>query len=295
MKLSIRGLLHLCVTYVVWGSTYLGIRIAVREGAGWGPFYLGASRTLLAGTILVVFAVMIGLRVKPKPREMLILVLSGLLMWLGGNGAVNWAEQHVDSGLVALIIGSMPLWVVMMESVIDRRFPSFRLIASLLAGFGGLAVLTLPLLREGVSGDVIGTVVVIIGTICWGSGSLLLRRRPVDLEPTAVSGIQQLIGGVGFVAMALAFGESAPNPTPVAWAAWGYLLIFGSILAFTSFMIALKLLPIAVVMTYAYVNPVIAVLLGWIVLDEQITSFTIVGMALVLSGVYGVFREKARA
>ena len=288
------GLLNLLVTYVVWGSTYLFIRLAVREGAGWGPFWLGASRVLVAAPVLFAFCWVRGVRLKPTRTELGIVAATGVLMWVAGNGGVNWAEQRVDSGLAALIVGTMPIWVALMESLIDRRQPSLLLTTSLLVGFGGLVVLTYPMLRDGVSSDFFGVLAIVFASFSWGVGTIVISRRPLELDPIVVSAWQQLAGGVGFTAVALLVGEAAPRPTPEAWAAWAYLVVFGSLLAYTSFVYAVKLLPATVVMTYAYVNPVIAVMLGWLILSEPITGYTLVGMVLIVGGVYGVFREKGR-
>jgi drug/metabolite transporter (DMT)-like permease len=292
--LPIAGIVHLVVTYVLWGSTYLAIRVAVREGAGWGPFWLGAARVLVAAAVLFLFNRMRGARLKPGRLELGVLVATGLLLWVGGNGSVNWAEQRVDSGLAALIVGTMPMWVALMESLVDRRSPSLLLCSSLVIGFGGLVVLTYPMLRDGVHADLLGVAAVVFAAVSWGLGSIIVNRRRLQLDPLVVSGWQQLFGGVGFAAVALLVNEPAPRPTPEAWAAWVYLVVFGSLLAYTSFIYALKLLPTSVVMTYAYVNPVIAVLLGWLILSEPITGYTLAGMALVVGGVYGVFRDKRK-
>ena len=293
-NLPLAGLLHLFVTYVVWGSTYLAIRVAVREGAGWGPFWMGASRVLVAAVLLFFFNKLRGTRLKPTRSELGILVATGLLLWVGGNGAVNWAEQRIDSGLAALIVGSMPIWVALMESLIDRRRPSLLLSSSRGVGFGGLVVLTYPMIEDGVKSDLFGVLAVIFAAVSWGIGSIIVSRRPMSLDPIVISGWQQLVGAVGFTAIALLVREPAPRPTPEAWAAWVYLVVFGSLLAYTSFVYALKLLPTTVVMTYAYVNPAIAVMLGWLILSEPITGYTIVGMTLIVAGVYGVFREKGK-
>ena len=293
-KYPLAGLLNLFVTYVVWGSTYLFIRLAVREGAGWGPFWLGASRVLAAAPILFAFCWFRGVRLKPTRAELGIVASTGVLMWVAGNGGVNWAEQRVDSGLAALIVGTMPIWVALMESLIDRRPPSLLLTLSLVVGFGGLVVLTYPMLKDGVGSDFFGVLAIVFASFSWGIGSIVLNRRPVALDPVVISAWQQLAGGVGFTAIALLVGEAMPRPTPVAWGAWAYLVVFGSLLAYTSFVYAIKLLPATVVMTYAYVNPVIAVLLGWLILSEPITGYTVVGMVLIVCGVYGVFREKGK-
>jgi drug/metabolite transporter (DMT)-like permease len=293
-RFSLAGLLNLLVTYVVWGSTYLAIRVAVREGAGWGPFWLGASRVLAAAVVLFAFNALRGARLKPTRNELGILAATGILLWVGGNGAVNWAEQRIDSGLAALIVGTMPIWVAMMESLIDRRRPSLLLSMSLVVGFAGLVVLTYPMLEDGVRSDLAGVVAVVFAAVSWGFGSIIVNRRPLRFDPIVISGWQQLAGGVGFTLIALMVREPVPRPTPEAWAAWIYLVVFGSLLAYTCFVYALRLLPTTVVMTYAYVNPVIAVLLGWVILSEPITGYTVVGMILIVGGVYGVFRDKGK-
>jgi len=268
--------------------------VAVREGAGWGPFWLGAMRVVAAAAVLFAINALRSARLRPTRGELKVLVATGLLLWVGGNGAVNWAEQRIDSGLAALIVGTMPIWVALMESRIDHRRPTLLLTASLVVGFLGLVVLTSPMLKDGVRSDVLGVFAVIFAAISWGLGSIVVNRRRLDLDPMVISGWQQLAGGIGFAVIAVLVAEPAPTPTPQAWAAWAYLVVFGSLIAFTCFVSALNLLPTTVVMTYAYVNPVIAVLLGWIILSEPITLFTLVGMALIVTGVYGVFRDKGR-
>jgi drug/metabolite transporter (DMT)-like permease len=292
--LPVSGLLCLLVIYLAWGSTYLAIRVAVREGAGWGPFWLGAARVLAAAAVLFALNRLRGVRLRPSRFELLTLASTGVLMWVGGNGVVNWAEQRVDSGLAALVVGTAPLSVAAMEAMIDRRPPGLRLIGSLLVGMAGVGVLSYPLLQSGVTADVLGVVGLALAGVSWGYGTIVLNRRRLPLDPVVVAGWQQLAGGIGFAVVALAAREPLPRPTPEAWAAWTYLMVVGSLVAFSCFVYALKVLPTSVVMTYAYVNPAIAVLLGWLILDEPITGYTLAGMALILAGVYGVFRDKTR-
>lgn len=286
------ALFHLAVVYVVWGSTYLAIRIAVMPGAGFPPFLLGASRFLIAGSILWLWAAASHQRVRLARREFAILAASGILLFLGGNGVLNWAEQRVDSGLAALIIGATPLWVAGMEALLDRKLPSALLASSLLVGLAGIALLSAPTLIGGISGDIWSMLGVLFAALSWGAGTLLQSRKPVQLSPTVSSSYQQLTGGVAVLFVALLAGEPFPQPTTSALLAWGFLVIFGSILAFTSFVKAVQLLPMNIVMTYPFVNPVIAVLLGRLILNEPITLWTIAGAALVLLGVAGVFRTR---
>lgn len=294
-SLNINGLFNLLVVYFVWGSTYLAIRVAVQEDGGFPPFILGFSRVLVAGSLLLLWSVVRRERIKPTRREWITLIFSGVLLWVGGNGLVNWAEQRTNSGLAALIISAMPIWVASIEVMIDRKLPSWRLVLSLLVGFSGILILTAPTLLGGGRSDILSIIALLLAGLCWGSGSVLVSRRPLGLSTSVSAGYQQLIGGIGFLVIILIIGEKWSPPSSEAWLAWGYLLIFGSLWAFTSFIKAVKLLPIKIVSTYAYVNPVIAVLLGWLILGEPVTPQMIGGAALVLLGVAGVFRSRAHS
>ena len=287
-----QGLVHLMVIYVVWGSTYLGIRIAVREGAGFPPFIMGAMRTLVSGGLLLLLAVLLKRRVKLTKSEFIVLGVSGLLLWLGGHGMVVWAEQRTHSLFAALILGAEPIFVALIEVILDRRLPSLTFILSLIIGFAGIAVLSAPVLTSGITADIISFAALLFAGISWGLGSILQQRKPVNISPTTSSGYQLLFGGLGLAVFALLLREPMPTPTAEAWLAWLYLVIFGSLLAFTSYVKALQLLPISIVMTYPYVNPVIAIFLGWLILDEPVTFWTIAGAALVMLGVAGIFRTR---
>jgi drug/metabolite transporter (DMT)-like permease len=289
------GLFHLSVVWVVWGATYLAIRFAVREGSGFPPFTMAGSRVLLAGLLLVMIGASLRQSLRMPRTELLGLIVSALLLWIGGNGLVTWAEQRAHSGYAALVVGTTPIWAAIIEAVVDRRRPSWWLVSSLLIGFVGLAVLTAPVLRTGERADWTATLALLAAPVCWGTGSILQQRRPVHLSPVISSGYQQLIGAIGFGALILLTGEPAADPTREAWLGWAFLLVFGSILAFTSYVMALRLLPISIVMTYAYVNPLMAVFLGWLLLDEAVRANTIAGTALILAGVAGVFHERLRA
>lgn len=291
-KLDPVGLGNLFVVYLVWSSTYLAIRLAVREGAGFPPFTLGFMRAALAGILLLLWAWARRENLRLTRGELLTLAASGILLWLGGNGLVTFAEQRADSGLAALMVAASPIWAALIEAIIDRRLPSLQLSVALLIGFGGIALLTTPTLMSGIRADTVAILALIGAPLTWASGSVLQARRPVRHSPRTSSAYQMAFGAIGFAIVIWLVKEPLPTPTQEAWLAWAYLVVFGSLIAFTAYVTALRLLPTRIVMTYAYVNPVLAVVLGWLVLGEQITWWTVAGTALVLLGVTGVFRER---
>ena len=284
--------LHLGIVYLVWGSTYLAIRVAVREGSGFPPFGMGASRVILAGLLLLGWAALSRKRVRPTRRELLVLAGSGLLLWSAGNGLVIWAEQRADSALAALMIGTTPIWAVLIEAALDRRRPSPLLLAGLLSGLVGIGLLSAPVLAGGVRADVLSVVALVLAAAAWALGSVLLNRHPVDLPLRVSSGYQHLAGGIGFLALMLLTREPLPSPQPQALAAWGYLVVFGSIIAFTSYVSILRTLPVSIATSSSFVNPIIAVILGAALLQEPITPWTVSGAALVLLAVAGAFRDR---
>lgn len=288
------GLLNLFVIYLVWGSTYLAIRVAVRSGSGFPPFFLGATRITLAGLTLLIWAALRKNRIKPTWQEVASLLISGVLFWVGGNGLVNWAELRADSGLAALIISATPIWAAIVTILIDRELPTRKMVGALSLGFLGMMVLSVPVLRAGVRADLWSIIALLVAGMSWATGSVLQSRKPVALNDVASAGFQQVFGGLGLFGVAFLLDEPLPKPIMEAWLAWGYLWFFGSIIAFTSFIRALRLLPTKIVMTYPYVNPVIAVFLGWLILDEPVSLWTVGGAVLILLGVTGVFKERYR-
>jgi drug/metabolite transporter (DMT)-like permease len=287
-----RGLFHLGIVYLVWSSTYLAIRVAVRPGAGFPPFSLATLRSLLAFPVLLLWAWLLGRRLWPSRRELALLAGSGILLWTFGNALVVVAEQRIDSALAALLIASTPIWVALQESVLDRRAPSPLMVGALLVGFAGVGLVGYPAMRAGAQADVWAVVALLAAAFSWAAGSLLQRRRPVELDPLVSAAYQMLFGGLGTALMAILYREPLPTPSPTAWLAFAFLLVFGSLISFTSFLKALRLLPTRVVFTYGYVNPVLATLLGWLILGERLPGVTLLGGGLVLLGVAGAFRAR---
>ena len=291
-QVTAKGLANLVTVYLVWGSTYLAIRYAVREGAGIPPFALGAIRTLIAGSVLLGWAALRSTRIRLTRAEFVTLGLAGLLMWPGANGLVNWAEQRADSSYAALLVGALPIWTALIDALWRRQRPSWRLLVFLVIGFAGIGLLTVPKLLAAEGADLVTVLMLIAAPITWAIGSLLQIHRPVSVSPLASSAYLHLLGGVGFAVLFLVTREPWPTPTAQAWGALAYLTIAGSIVAFTAYVQALHLLPTNIAMTYAYVNPAIAVILGWMMLREGVSFIVLAGMSLILLGVWGVFRER---
>ena len=285
--------MHLLIVYIVWGSTYLGIRVAVQEGSGFPPMIMSATRVFAGSLILVALARFIQKQsLRLTKEEWVVLSVSGLALWWGGNGLVAIAEMTVPSGYAALIIACTPIWVAIIESILDKKRPSVFLVISLLIGVAGIAVLNWPAIIAGNLNDLKGLFLLIIAGLSWGAGSIYQKRKNIHTTPEISSAVQQFTGGVALLITSFIISEPTINPVPSAWWAWGYLIIFGSVIAFTSFVKALKLLPPNIVFTYAFVNPVVAVLLGFIILGEPITPWTFAGATLVIIGVLGVFKEQ---
>jgi len=285
---------HLGIVYVLWGSTFLAIRVAVREGSGFPPFFMAGTRILTASAILFILAWLAKQRLRPTRQELLVVAGAGLLLWTGGNGLLTWSEQRVHAGPAALVIATVPVWASLTEAYLDRRRLSLLLIVSLGVALLGVATLSVPFLTSGVRADALSMMALLLAAMSWAAGTVLQSRRPVKLEIYSNAAYQTLFGALGILTVSLLLRESAPSPVAEAWIAWAYLIVFGSLIGFTSYLQTIRLLPLSVATTHTYVNPVVAVVLGAILLSEPITTYTLVGTALVLLGVVGVFRDRFR-
>ena len=286
----------LWIVYLVWGSTYLAIRIMVETV----PPLLGAgARFVLAGAVMVA---VLGARrgraaLRPTRPELLSALAVGLLL-PGANAVVSVAEQEVPSNVAALLIGSVPLWVILLRRIGARERVSRASIAAVLVGFAGVAVLMRPGEQSG-DATVIGLLACVGAAVMWASGSFASPRLSLPRDPLVSTAWQMLLGGLVITAAGLAAGEAA-DVDPAAFSVrsvlgLAYLVVFGSWLAYTAYAWLLQNAPLSKVATYAYVNPVVAIVLGWLVLDEAITSVTLVGAAVIVASVAMVVRtESAR-
>jgi drug/metabolite transporter (DMT)-like permease len=283
----------LVTVYVVWGSTYLAIRVVVEAGI---PPLLGmGTRFLAAAAILMGFlAGQRGIRsLQVSWRELGAAAIVGSLLLLGGNGLVAVAEKTVPSGLAALIVGAVPLWFVLLRVSGGER-PRALTWLGVLVGFAGIAVISLP--RGGIDGvQAWGVLVILAATLFWAFGSYLSPRVGLPAGAMVATAYEMLAGGAIMTAVGLAVGEPsgfyAADVPAEGWVAMAYLVVVGSILGYTAYIFALGNAPLSVVGTYAYVNPVVAVILGALILDEPVTAvvlggglLVVVGVALVLGG-----------
>lgn len=291
--------LGLLVLYVVWGSTYLAIAVAVETIP---PFLMAGARFSLAGAALLAWSV---LRARgafqwPSRREWLDSAIVGGLLLGGGMGFVAWGEQTIPSGITALLIATMPAWITIFGRVfLGQRLPGLALVG-ILIGFLGVAVLVGPT-ALGTSGalDPAGLIVVLLSPVSWGLGSLYASHRAtLPGQPLVATAAQMLTGAAVLGIMALLTGEPARLDigaiSTASLAAFLYLAIVGSLLAFTVFGWMLRVAPLPLVTTYAYVNPVVAVILGGLILQEPIDARTVVAGAIIVVAVALIITTRGR-
>jgi drug/metabolite transporter (DMT)-like permease len=280
------------IVYVLWGSTYLGIHFVVQTMP---PLISGGVRFLCAAVVLgVVLVIRSGpgvLRV-PWPRLGIAAVV-GLLLLTGGNGMVSVAELHISTGLAALLVASVPLWLVLFRWLTGDR-PAAATLAGVLVGFGGLALLTLT--KGGGSGNAFGVAVILFAALSWSIGSFLSSRLPMPENPFTASVYEMAAGGLALLALGLANGETfdVDKISRTSWLALAYLIVFGSLVAFTSYVWLLGNAPISLVGTYAYVNPTVAVLLGVVFAGETASWTILLGGLIIIAGVGMVVSTERR-
>lgn len=276
------------VVYLFWGSTYLAIRVGVET---FPPFLLAGIRFCIAGPVLLAVTSAWG-AAWPTRREWRAAAITGGLLLAGGNGMVVLAERDVPSSITALIIATTPVWFALGDWLRPGgQRPAHRTWVGIVLGIAGVAFLTHA--RSGGSSPltvpVLGLELLLVATISWSTGSLLVKHLAKPPSPLMMSGAQMTCGGILLLLMAIPHGEwnrfSIPAISDRSWMALAYLIVFGSWAGFSAYVWLLKVTTPARVSTYAYVNPIIAVLLGWLILDEPITTQTLLAAAVLLTGV----------
>jgi drug/metabolite transporter (DMT)-like permease len=284
--------------YIIWGSTYLGIVLAIKTIP---PFFMAASRFLVAGIILFVWALIRKERL-PDKKSILKITFSGFLMLFLGNGTLSWVEQYLPSGLAAIIVATVPLWFVLM----DKRqwkfyFSNRQIIVGLLIGFAGIILLFAGNASMDIFGDRMKTIsllVLIVGTLSWTGGSLYSKYQATQGSTLMKVAIQMLTAGAALLITGFILGEQKEFLiTKVSLESIGalvYLIVMGSLIAYMAYMWLLSVRPASLVGTYAYVNPVVAVFLGWLVADESISLQRVIGLLVIIAGLVIVNLSKEK-
>jgi drug/metabolite transporter (DMT)-like permease len=293
---SARVWIALGTVYLLWGSTYLGIKFAIETIP---PLLMGSLRFLVAGGVLYLLAVRSGDAEGDRlgaPQWRATLLIGGLML-VGGNGGVILAEQYVPTGIVALLVATAPLWMALIDRVVfGHRLPLLA-IAGLAIGFGGVAFLI------GAPGPgrikLIGAVLALAAPLCWATGSVFTRHVRLPSRPLVASAMEMLWAGLLFGVASLASGElsklSAYHFSATSLLALIYLIIFGSLIGFSAYVWLLRAAPLSLVSTYAYVNPVVAVVLGAIFIGEFITLRTVLAGGIILAAVALIVVARNRA
>ncbi len=279
-------LLAFAAVYFIWGSTYLAIRFAIETVP---PFLVGGSRFVLAGSVMYAFLRARG-AARPTRTEWRSAFIIGPLLMTGGNGGIVWSEQFVSSGLVALLVALVPLWMLLLGWLRGGARPSLREWFGVATGLVGVSMLV-SVDGNPANGGVspLAALVLICSTLSWSVGSLIARDAPLPSSPLLASAMEMLAGGVGMLAIALVRGEfSQLAMSSISWRSGlsiGYLAAFGSIVAFSAYKWLLTKASPAAVGTYAFVNPVVAVILGWAFASEALGMRTVVAMAVIVGAV----------
>jgi drug/metabolite transporter (DMT)-like permease len=292
--------------YVVWGSTYLAIAYVVESLP---PLLSAGARFLAAGSILVAFLVARhqwrkgrkgngdGALRWPRAVEWRTAFIVGALLLLGGNGMVSVAEKTIPSGIAAVIIATTPIWLSVFDALLTRRMPSPLAIGGLLVGLVGVGILLLPS-SELDTLDPVGIGLLVLATVCWASGSLYARRGPLPASHLLGTGMEQMAGGAVLLLAGSALGEIGQfDPAAVTTASLvglAFLVVFGSLAAFTAYVWLLNHVAVTTVATYAYVNPVVAVALGVAIRGETMSLRSIVAAVLIIGAVVAMVSGRPR-
>jgi drug/metabolite transporter (DMT)-like permease len=273
--------------YLVWGSTYLAIRYAVETIP---PFLMVGTRFLVSGVLLYVWA-RSRRDERPTPAQWRDAAIAGLLLLCCGNGAVAWAEQRVPSGLAALLVAIVPLWMVLVDWFRPGGIrPRLVVLAGVIVGLVGLDVLIGPQTLTG-HGEIdrLAVVVLVVASLAWALGSVYNRYGARPSSAVMSTGLQMIAGSVGLLLAAFVGGEFGTihiaRISFASWMGWLYLVTFGSLVGFTAYVYLLRAVSPAKASTYAYVNPVVAVFLGWAIAGEPVTPRTVAAAAIILGGV----------
>jgi drug/metabolite transporter (DMT)-like permease len=295
-KHRVRVIVSFAALYVIWGSTYLAMRVAVRDVP---PYVLGTARYLVSGPIMLAACALMGKKIRITRQDFVRILTIGVLLLSIGNMGVVWGEEYVTSGMTALIVAIVPIWVVAIQAWV---FKTGRLQAKgllgLAMGIGGLLVLLWPRIAAGSHMghlELIGTGILAVGSLAWAMGSVLSGRWSLSVDVFTSAAWQMTLAGVINAGVAGLTGQfhRVTWTTPAVMGIL-YLVVAGSWIGFTSYIWLLEHVSTTKVSTYAYVNPIVAVFLGWILLHEQVDTFMVVGTVVIIASVALVNTSKVK-
>lgn len=290
----VRILLAFAAIYIVWGSTYLAIRYAVETLP---PFLMAGARFFTAGLIMYVWSRGRGDAAPSGANWKAAFVVGGLLL-LGGNGLVSWAEMRIESGLAALLVATAPLWMVLLQWGLGGARPVGRVWLGLLIGFAGLAILVGPSeLLGGRAADPYGAGAVVLASLSWALGTVISGRVALAESPYMATATEMIGGGALLLLVGTLRGEwsglDLAGASSASWIAFVYLILVGSLIGFASYVWLLRHVEVAKVSTYAYVNPVVAVFLGWLIAGEVITTRILIAAAVIVAAVVSIVSARS--
>ncbi len=279
---SLLGIIALAIVYLVWGSTYLAIKVAVRGDGALPPLALGALRMGLASAVLFGLAAARGEYLKLSPRQLFHSASSGTLLWLGGNGLVILSLTRINSGLAAVLMATTPIWLALIVALKKRRLPTAKHGLSIALGFAGVIILIAWNSGASMAIDGVGIALVLGAALCWALGSLIPAATP---SPMVNAASVLWFASIGFAITSGISGENLAMPSADALWALSYLVIVGSAIGFGAYTIAVARLPMSLVMTHASVNPLVAVVLGFFFASEALSIGTAIAAGLIIVSV----------
>ena len=283
-------LLAFAAVYIIWGSTYMALMIGIQSIP---PFLLSAFRFLIAGSLMSGWCILVRKEPRPSARSAGINSLAGILTLFGGTASVAWAEQYIPTSLAAIIVTAVPFWFVLLDKKQwSFYFSNKMIIIGLLMGFGGV-ILLVGLDKTGSTStparQLAGSLAIVAGGIAWASGSLFSKYRPTESSLLVNVALQLLAAGLFSLIISFLTGEfhkfSLAAVSMASWLALSYLVLIGSLVAFSCYLFLLKVKPPAQASTYVYVNPVVALLLGALFVNEPVTWIKVIALTVILTGV----------
>jgi drug/metabolite transporter (DMT)-like permease len=275
---------------IIWGTTYLALRVGVTQ---FPPFLFSGIRFLIAGPILLGLLFLFRKVAFPSRKIILQQAVSGLMLCAFGVGIVGWSEMYVSSGLAAIICSVMPIWVILINlAFTSEDQPAFPVVLGLIIGLAGIILIFGEHIGDfSEPSYTLGIFMTFLGNICWAFGTVWVKKKTESTDPFLAAGLQMLFGGIFLIPMSLAFD----NYSTINWStdmvfALVYLILFGSVAAYASYSYAIKKLPMTIVSLYAYINPIVAVILGSLILDERLNARIGIGILITLAGIYVVNR-----